>query len=111
MVSLVYPRICVQSGIGHYSVDQVIDDGSNVVDAAQPVIERGLLLGLHNRPPSVSVMLLHCLVTFARPSSSWFEILLIARHGQCDRRATNRQLGGLGSFVASGVARGVAEEA
>jgi hypothetical protein len=47
MVRLVHGRILVQPGIGHDPVDKVVDHRGDVVDAAEAVIQRPTLVGLH----------------------------------------------------------------
>jgi hypothetical protein len=39
MMGLIDARISIQSWVRHDSVDKIIDDGSNVIDAAESVIE------------------------------------------------------------------------
>jgi hypothetical protein len=36
-------RIGIQPRIGHDTVDQIIDDGRDVMDAAKAIVERGLV--------------------------------------------------------------------
>jgi hypothetical protein len=50
MVGFVHGRILVQPGIGHDPVDEVVDHRGDVVHAAETVIQRRSLVGLH-RPP------------------------------------------------------------
>src|SRR5438093_6369925 len=40
MVRFVHARIRVQARVDHDAVDQVVDDGRDVIDAAQPIVER-----------------------------------------------------------------------
>src|SRR5437763_5824187 len=40
MVRFVHARIRVQAGVDHDVVDQVVDDGRDVIDDAQPIVER-----------------------------------------------------------------------
>ncbi len=39
MVSLIDARIGIEPGIDHQSVDEVIDHGGDVVDAAEAIVE------------------------------------------------------------------------
>src|SRR5262249_4867486 len=47
MMGLVYLWICIQAGIDHDPVDEVIDHGGNAVDAAEPLIKAASILGGH----------------------------------------------------------------
>src|SRR4051794_471522 len=44
---LVDSRVLVQAGVAHDPVDEIVDHGGYVVDAAEAVIERWSLIGLH----------------------------------------------------------------
>src|SRR5213080_2940824 len=43
VMRFVRPRISVEPGIDHYPVEQILDHRRDVVDPAQPIIERRLL--------------------------------------------------------------------
>jgi hypothetical protein len=53
MVRFVDPRVGVQAGVGHDPVE-VVNNGGDVVHAAQSIIERWLRRGLHVQSPSSS---------------------------------------------------------
>ena len=39
MMGLVYPWICIQSGIRHNTVDEVIDDSSDAIDTTESFVK------------------------------------------------------------------------
>src|SRR5215472_12852204 len=47
VMRLVYPWVCIQAGIDHDPVDEVIYNGSDAVDTAEPVIKARRILGGH----------------------------------------------------------------
>jgi hypothetical protein len=47
MMGLVYPGIYIQTGIDHDPVDEVIDDGGDVVHTAESIVEAGRMLCGH----------------------------------------------------------------
>src|SRR5215216_3217041 len=47
MVCLIYTRVSIQPWVGHKLVDQVIDNGSDVIYTPEPIVERRFKLGLH----------------------------------------------------------------
>ena len=47
MMGLVYHWICIQAGIDHDPVDEVIHHAGDAVHAAEPVVEAGRILGDH----------------------------------------------------------------
>src|SRR5262249_30184059 len=52
MMCFIYSRICIQSGIDHDPVDEVIDHGCDAVHTAEPIVEAGRVLGGHRTPSS-----------------------------------------------------------
>ena len=47
MMGLVYPWVCVQTGIDHDPVDEVIHHGGDAVDTAEPLVKAGRILSSH----------------------------------------------------------------
>jgi hypothetical protein len=47
MVGFVHTRVGIQPCVGHDPVDEVIDDGSDVVHASEPIVEGRFDWGLH----------------------------------------------------------------
>src|SRR5215208_4965771 len=56
MVCLIYTRVSIQPWVGHKPVDQVIDNGSEVIYTSEPIVERRFYWGLHTLsfPPTFS---------------------------------------------------------
>ena len=46
MVCLIHTRVSIQPWVGHDPVDQVIDDGGDVIYATEPIVERRFNWGL-----------------------------------------------------------------
>src|SRR6266508_5673723 len=75
------------TGVHDDPIDQVIDDGRDVVHAAQSIIERRLLLGLHDHPPcsvASAWWLAACIGprrAFAKPAPSRTELAMGSRPG------------------------------
>src|SRR6266566_5810774 len=51
MVGFIHARIGIQSWIDHDSVNEIIDDSSDVIHPTEPIIERYLFWALHSQPP------------------------------------------------------------
>src|SRR2546421_4332777 len=51
MVGFIHARIGIQSWIDHDSVNEIIDDRSDVIHPTEPIIERYLFWALHSQPP------------------------------------------------------------
>jgi hypothetical protein len=47
MVSLVDYWVCIQAGINHDPVDEIINHGGDAIDTAEPVVQGGLVI-LHS---------------------------------------------------------------
>ena len=47
MMGLVYLRVRIQAGIDHDPVDEIINDGGDAVDTAEPLIKAASILGSH----------------------------------------------------------------
>src|SRR5215212_9614445 len=63
MVGFVHTRVGIQPWVGHDPVDEVIDDGSDVVDASEPIVEGRFDWALHvlsfppaGRQPCIAIM-------------------------------------------------------
>jgi hypothetical protein len=51
MMGFVYPRVRIQAGIDHDTVDKIIDNGGDAVDTAKALVKAGRILS-HYRPSS-----------------------------------------------------------
>jgi hypothetical protein len=47
MVGFIYPRVCIQAGIDHDPVDEVVYHSGDAVDTAEPVIKAGHTFSSH----------------------------------------------------------------
>jgi hypothetical protein len=47
MVCFVYPRVCIQAGIDHDPVDEVVHHSADAVDTAEPLVKAGHACGSH----------------------------------------------------------------
>ena len=47
MMGFIYPWICIQPGIDHDPVDEVVYHSGNAVDTAEPLIKAGHTSGSH----------------------------------------------------------------
>lgn len=52
MVRFVHQGIGIQSRIYHDSVDEVVDDRGDAIDATKSIVERGLFCRLQDESPS-----------------------------------------------------------
>ena len=50
-MGLVYLWVCIQAGIDHDPVDEVVHYGGDAVDTTEPVVERGLVRAVSHLNP------------------------------------------------------------
>src|SRR5215216_5023306 len=51
MVRFIHPRVCIQPWVSHNPIDEIINNGGDVVYATEPIVEGGFVLRLHGSPP------------------------------------------------------------